>query len=339
MNYSVDPDGKKIADALEKFDCFRLSEDGYKKAMNDSILPYLESIVSEEQLKLSDGAEIHIAEYKNPDVNVKGHVLIVHGFTEAAVKYKELIYYLIEFGYSVTAFDQRGHGRSTRDVKEPSLTHIDRFETYVSELDEIVRIRFSECKLPLYLFAHSMGGAVSAMYLETHPDHPFKKAVFSSPMIAPDRGGFPMWVSKAMVRFFILFGQGKKRIFLSRPPEGREDFETAASNCLARFDYYQDIKTSMPEYSNNGPTYKWTLESLKVTKKLMKKGMPEKIGIPVLFFIADGDRSVLTGAINEFAKRLPDATVKEIKECRHEIYFGPDSILRDYFSTIEAFLN
>ena len=313
-------------------------EDNYAEVMDNDVLPYLKERREDRKLTVKDGKALHVVRYTASPGDRLGTVLILHGFTETTEKYRELAYYLLNFGYDVVIFDQRGHGLSSRDVEDMQLTHIDKFETYVADLEDVIASELPQSRKPCYLYAHSMGGAVAALYLEKNSDQPFEKAVLSSPMIAPERGGFPLWVSKAMAGAFIAFGQKKKRLFLSKAPEGRESAEEAASNSVPRFEYYQDVKQSAPEYSNNGPSYAWTMESLKVTKKLLKKGQPEKIRIPVLLFVADGDTTVVKDDIVQIAERIPCGKLERVADCRHEIYYGPNCVLEDYIPRIIEFL-
>ena len=49
----------------------------------------------------------------------------------------------------------------------------------------------------LFLLAHSMGGAISARYLERWPDD-IQAAVLSSPMLGINLGGLPKWLAKGL---------------------------------------------------------------------------------------------------------------------------------------------
>ncbi|MBP5633112.1 MAG: alpha/beta hydrolase [Clostridia bacterium] len=335
-------DSGKAEEIKARFREIIVPEDNYAAVMDNTVLPFLQKRRTDRQLTVEPGKSLHIVRYTSDPDNAgsasEGTVFIVHGFTETTEKYRELAYYLLNFGYDVVIFDQRGHGFSYREVEDMQLTHIDKFSTYVSDLEAVIASELPQSKMPCDLYAHSMGGAVAGLYLEKNFDQPFKKAVLSSPMIAPERGGFPLWVSKAMAGTFIAFGQKKKRLFLSKAPEGRESFEEAASNSAARFEYYQDVKLSAPEYSNNGPSYAWTMESLKVTAKLLKKGEPEKIRIPVLLFVADGDTTVVKDDIIKMADRIPSGELERVSNCRHEIYYGPNGVLEEYIPRLIAFL-
>ena len=78
----------------------------YELTMQEVVEPYLDAIVKSDYLISKDGAKIHYRQYLNPEA--KGEIVISHGLTEAAEKYKEVIYYFIQEGYSVHIAEQIG---------------------------------------------------------------------------------------------------------------------------------------------------------------------------------------------------------------------------------------
>ena len=312
-----------------------LSE-GYMKTMKDTVTPFLRSRVK--RVKVRGAGDKPIACFRFDTEDARGTVVMVHGFTECAEKFSELIYSLIQQKYSVLTLDQRGHGSSWRDprITDPSLTHTERFEDYVTDLKAVCDQELIHMPKPWYVFSHSMGGAVTCMFLENEPGI-FEKAVFCAPMVAPHRGGLPLGVSLAMCRGQKLLGRGRKRIFISRPYQGPEDFETSCASGKERFDWYDALRVATERYHNNGPTYGWTLESLKVTKKLLAPGKPEAIGIPVMIYTAEDDRSVLPEAQEQLARRLRKGARKVVPGSRHEIYRSPDQVLFPWWHEILTF--
>ena len=85
----------------------------YADTMNRTVLPYLAERRKEITVSGAGGKPIVCDRYDTE--NAKGTVTVLHGFTECAAKLSEVIYSLIRNGYSVLAYDQRGHGRSFRD--------------------------------------------------------------------------------------------------------------------------------------------------------------------------------------------------------------------------------
>ena len=311
-----------------------LREAEYGRAMEETVAPALQAAREDGVFRGHDGGELrfHVFHAERP----VGRVVVIHGFTESSEKYDEMSWYFLQSGWSVYLYDLRGHGRSVRAVPEKTLTHIDRFEEYVLDtecfLEQIV-----PKDLPLFLFSHSMGGGVAALYLEKHPDV-FRKAVLSSPMIAPSTGSYPAWVGKAICRFMILFGQGKKKIFLSGDYPGQESFADSCGNSEPRFARYELFRRTHPDYQNFSPTYRWTLESLKVPGKILKKGKPEGIRTDVLVLSAGQDNMVLNPPQKAFASRVPSCRLVEFPDAKHEIFVSTDDIMEKYVPEVLGFL-
>lgn len=315
---------------MEKFIC----EANYINDMQNVALPYITERRTDEHIPSFDSNPIHIASFKADEPH--GTVVVVHGYTESIEKYHEVIYYLLVSGYNVIIYEQRGHGTSYRAVDDKTLTHIESFDEYVLDLETVVKHAKEGSELPMYLLAHSMGGAVAALYLEKHPND-FAKAVLLSPMIAPSTNGVPAGITKLIARTAILFGKGKKRVFVMQPYPGKEHFEDSCASSQARFDYYEAIKSTHEDFQNYSASYKWMLESVKVTRKILKKGEVEKITIPVLMAQATDDTTVLLVPQNEFAKRLPNCKVIYAR-CKHETFRAHDEVWNKLLDDILGFL-
>lgn len=110
-------------------------------------------------------------------------ILISSGRTEAAIKYKELIFDLHNNGYSVYIHDHRGQGMSGRMTEDPDMGYIDTFQFYIDDMKFFYdNMLYKSSHKKKYLLAHSMGGAIGMTYLEQNPDD-FDAAAFSSPML------------------------------------------------------------------------------------------------------------------------------------------------------------
>lgn len=305
---------------------YLVQDSSYTDVMNRTVLPWLHEREHASVISGFGDRPLYCVSYSADEPAAT--VLIVHGFTENAYKYAELIWSLLHLGYSVVSYDQRGHGRSWRDeeLPSPSVTHVDRFSEYVSDMKVICDTFLPHTAQPAFLFAHSMGGAVASLFLEHYPDV-FSAAVLSSPMIAPNIGGIPVFMASAMGRIAGLLGKRKKNPFFMKPYSGPEDFATSCATDPKRFAWYDEIKASRTEFQNNVPSYQWSLEALHVTGQILAPGAPEKIACPVLLFCAETDSSVLPEPQKEFIGRVREGQYVFVPGARHEIFRSENSVL------------
>ena len=122
-----------------------IHENEYVYNMNDEIEPYL---ATHRQEGYIPGAEDHLHRKDMGKVGIihvqrylaekpKGVIIISHGFTEAAPKYDEMIYYFLKAGYHVYMPEHMGHGQSYRLTADSSLVHIDTWKRYVRDFLKI----------------------------------------------------------------------------------------------------------------------------------------------------------------------------------------------------------
>ncbi len=316
---------------------FLVRSDHYDQTMNTLVLPWLEERKKTVSIAGYGGRPLHCAVFS--DGNPRATVFLLHGFTENYLKFSELIHSLVHCGFSVVAYDQRGHGNSWRcdGLQDVGDTHVDHFEEYVLDLRAVTDHFLSSAVRPWYIIAHSMGGAVASLFLEQYPDV-FSKAVLCSPMIAPYPSGISYMLASLVCRIAVLAGRGRHRVFTSKPYQGPEDFQTSCVSDPVRFAWYDAIKVSHPEYQNCSPTYSWTNESLHVRKTILAKGAPERIACPVRLFAAENDNMVQSAPQEQFVARLRNGTRKVVARSKHEIYRSEDDVLFPWWHEILDFL-
>lgn len=309
-------------------------EASYSQDLQDRILPALSLAKTEGTLAGYDGKPLAFVRYDA--AAPRGTVLILHGLNESTEKYREMIYYFLCEGLSVLIFDQRGHGRSHRAVRA-GLVHVDRFEEYVKDALCVICGPLAACPAPYYLFAHSMGGAVAALLL-VQGDHPFAKAVLSSPMIRTFR--YPH-VPPALVGFacraLSTIGFAKKGVSAHKKHGGEEDFANSCALSRVRFDAYAALKREHPAYKSGTITFGWTKEAIGVTRHILTKGAPERVGIPVRVYSAERDHLVEAAEQREFAARAPKGEFIPVAGAKHEIYLSNDEILHPYLDNVLDF--
>ena len=313
-----------------------IREAQYEKLMNKVVEPGLAALREEIDMPLSTGGSLHCEIYNRYDA--KKAVVIVHGYTECAEKFRELVWYFIQNGFSVFAMDQRGHGKSVREVEDYSITHVEHFSDYIRDLEEfmdkIVEPRTHGQKL--CLFGHSMGGAIAAFALIEHPEW-FSRAVLNAPMIAPITRPLPRLAAKAMGELYCLMGKGRERAFVGKPFDpAREKFETSYMTSRARFEYYQQKRNARPELQNCSPTYSWVREAAGVTEPLLHRA--QMIRVPVMLCQAIQDTIVVLEDQERFIKKVPDGKLVRF-DAKHELYSSHDEVLGDYVNQIIDFMS
>jgi len=316
-----------------------IGEKNYEKMMRTVVEPGLAAMREEIDMPLPGGGALHTEVYNRYDA--RRAVVIVHGYTECAEKYRELCWYFVSAGYSVFVYDQRGHGKSLREVEDLSVTHVERFDQYVEDLallmETVVRPRMGDA--PVMLYGHSMGGAVAARMLMEHPDA-FSRAVLNAPMIKCVTGGMPASAADAIVGLECLLGRGKKRAIVGKPfdPE-RETFERSHATSRPRFDYFQQKRIAQPQYHNCSPTNRWLHEAIGVTRTLLDPANAAKIKTPLLLVQAGLDSIVCLPEQDAFVRQVPGAKLVRLDDAKHEIYCGHDDVLRRYLEVVLSFLD
>jgi acylglycerol lipase len=88
----------------------------------------------------------------------------MHGLKDYSARYAHLATKLAARGYTVYAFDLRGHGRSAGPRVAP-----EHWTDYVDDLDRFLgEVERREPNKLIFLFGHSMGGAIAARTAEVH---------------------------------------------------------------------------------------------------------------------------------------------------------------------------
>jgi lysophospholipase len=313
-----------------------VSENGYEETMKEKVEPFLAKFRKEGFFRGHDGQNIHYEKYLIPDALAS--VTVVHGFTESAEKFREMAFNFIVMGFNVFLLDQRGHGTSYRYAPYPQTVSVNKFDEYIEDLDIYVNtiVKPDSGDLPLFVYCHSMGGAVTIQYLQTHPGI-FKKAVLSAPMVLCKTAGLPQGLALAIARVFCAIGKGHDTVMGFHGFNPDKTYVDSNMTSEARFNYYQAKKCANKDLQTANASYKWLKEAVLVAKKNLDPARCAKIDIPVLLCQPEEDGSVVSEKEDEFIALVPNGKLVRFPASRHEIYGSGDATVLDYLQTIEKF--
>lgn len=321
-----------MLDFLDKVDI--ISENDYGSTMVNQVEPYLQKRRRDDFFLSEDGKKLHYEAYEK--LLCRGSIVILHGFTESAEKFREMAYYFRKAGYSVFSLDLRGHGKSHHDSDNPLRVDIDCFDTYAEDLNIFIEkiVKPLSKDKDIYIYSHSLGSTVALLYLMKYP-YTVRKAVLSSPMICGNMG-MPTAIAGTVAKALCVFG-GKEI-----PAPGRcvfnenqtVDDSDAASK--ARFEYYHQKRKKEPLYQTSGPSFGWVRASLEARNKLVKEDNIRRLSAKMLIFKPQTDRQLLGQWTDTFAERA-NIKVKDVKNSRHEIFMSGDETLKWYTEEILEF--
>ena len=279
--------------------------------------------------------------YKSYEVEDSEDVIVIsHGFCESSEKYRELIKTFNKNNYSVYIIDHRGHGKSGRLGIDNSQINVEDFNYYIKDiktfLDSIDLPNLNDRKL--YLFAHSMGGAIGALFLEKHNNY-FEKAILNCPMMEIDTGKYPKIVSKIVSKLFCTIGMGNKYLFGHGPFNSKPDFINSATSSRKRYDSYFNKQLEHKELQTSGGSFNWLNQAFKGIKELLKEENIQNIKADVLLFQAGKDTFVKPNGHNKFVSLAKNCEFVRFEDAKHEIYIEKDEIFNPYIEKVLGFYN
>jgi alpha-beta hydrolase superfamily lysophospholipase len=114
----------------------------------------------ESTLTTLDGVRLFTQQWL-PDDQAKAVIVIAHGLAEHSSRYAHVARYLVQSGYAVYTFDQRGHGQSRGD----SFGYFERFDLLSEDLRQYIELAQAEQKSgPPFLLGHSLGSLLALYY-------------------------------------------------------------------------------------------------------------------------------------------------------------------------------
>lgn len=324
-----------MLDFLDKFDGVQIINEGnYFSLMTEKVEPYLASKRTDGTFLSRDGLTLHYEQYEKK--LSRGCVIILHGFTESAEKFREMAYYFHKSGYSVFSLDLRDHGKSEHKGSNPERVETNDFDLYREDLEifinDVVKPITGDKKI--YFYTHSLGSTVALLYMMKNP-YAIHKAILSSPMICGNIG-MPVAVAGAAAKLICLFG-GKNISAPGRCVFDREQTaEVSDASSKARFEYYHEKRKREPLYQTSGPSFGWVKASLEARDKILSPQNIKMLKTKMLIFKPEDDKQLLGEYTDKFAS-MARIKVKKVQNSRHEIFMSGDETLRWYIGEITEF--
>lgn len=113
----------------------------------------------------SDGIKIFVHKHES-EIKSKAVVLIVHGMAEHSQRYDRFAEILNNEGYTVYAYDQRGHGKTAGEIKNLGFfAEKNGWEKVANDVGQLIKTAKKENPdLPIFLLGHSMGSFISRTF-------------------------------------------------------------------------------------------------------------------------------------------------------------------------------
>ena len=317
-----------------------IREEDFTEQIHTVIADFRKEHVTEGEFTSWDGTVLHYYMAHHP--KAKGTIVISHGFCEFFGKYHEVSYYFYEMGYSFFFLDHRGHGYSERKVPEWDKVYVKDYQEYVEDfrcfMEQIVlpeMKKHGEAQEKLYIFAHSMGGAIATLFLEQYPGY-FKAAVLSSPLMEMNVGKYPTFLVRILMGWAKLAGWDYQYVPGQKGFDRIPVFPTSSTLSLPRYEYVFQQRLENPHFQTYGGCYAWTRASLKATRQVIKQA--EKIEVPVLLLEAGRDTMVKNEGHIRFCKKAKNVRFITYDDAKHEIFNALQATIDKYYEDVFGFL-
>lgn len=266
-----------------------------------------------------------------------GAMVILPGKSETYLKYAEFFYDLRELPLSLYAMDHRGMGFSERLLPDRLKAHVESFDHYIEDVRNFVEtVVIAGGHERMYIFGHSTGALVAALYLENYPNT-FLAGILCSPLFSPKVGPIPGFGLRALARLLDRSGRqeeyspGQKNL-------GRPGFlNNKTSHSYPRWSLWEeDIIPNTETIQLGGVTNHWLRESIMAGHRAIRGA--KRITVPLLLLQAGRDSIVRLSAQDRFCRRAPRCTRLGIAEAKHEILIERDDIRAEALNRIKEFL-
>lgn len=295
-----------------------------------------------EYFETPDGSRLRLGYWKRliqRDLS-KPTMLILQGRASFLEKFEKIIEGFCQRGYDVWSFDWRGQGLSSRQLKNPRKGHIDSYETYLKDLDLILKHKIlPDCQGPLIVLAQSMGSHLALRYMIDYASC-FDLAILTAPMLELNTGGYSKAVAQLLSKACVKVGLGSMFVMghgaydpLKEPFEGN-----MLTHDRESFLYHRSLQKLNPLLTIGGVTYGWVHATFESINKLNYPENLKKIKIPVLVIAAGQEFVVNNQRLEQIVSWMPRATLKVYATARHQILSECPGVITQFWHDSESFI-
>jgi len=284
-----------------------------------------------------DGAKLRWGHLPAPAA--RAECVMVGGFTECIEKYFETIADLAERGLSVWCLDWRGQGGSERPRRLPSRPRPRRYDRDARDLALFTR-SLPPARHPRFLIAHSMGAAIALLCLRQFPDL-FDAAILSAPMLGIRTGRVPPRLARGVALaarasgLGLCFVPGAGRWQPHRTPSpATSRVSNDPERCRVQFLWF----SARAQLRVDEATYGWLDGAFRLVARIVRPEFLAAIHTPILLASAGRESFVEPAAHRRAAGLLPECTLVEFPESKHEPFLEQDTIRNSWLDAIDRFV-
>jgi lysophospholipase len=214
---------------------------------------------------------------------------------------------------------------SERVAQNTQMGHVDEFDDYIRDLDTMISQFDLQHYQHRFLLGHSMGGAITTRYLQTHDSSAFTAVALSAPMfgiylsaaLKPIARGLAKWMTKLLPQTHYAPGQTG---FSLQPFENN-----TLSHSKVRYEWADELHLNTEQIQMGGPTHQWVWQAIDAAKLCVENA--NKIELPLLVMQGEADLVVDNKSHVQFMKTATASThMMTIKGARHELLVESDSM-------------
>lgn len=266
----------------------------------------------------------------------RGRLLFVNGRGDFIEKYLESYAYWQAQGWTVTAFDWRGQGRSRGAGEEEAERS---FGILVEDLAALIEDWRASGPGPYAALGHSMGGHV---LLRTIVDRApaLDAVILIAPMLEVNSAPIPIRIAPDIADTAYWLGLGRVPMWKTPAamlvPGGRRNRNLTGSR--ERYEdelFWWGVE---PGFNTGPPTFGWMRAAFRSRAATFTAAKLAKVALPILLIGAERDRLVSAAAIREAASLMPHAELLMLPDAAHEILRDADAVRDLALARIDAFL-